>query len=240
MQNIKNIETRTLLVTGFANEKHQTAFKSYCTNTYDVMETYTINNSFKLLFLTFYDLREAIKLYNERYDNLNYVYTISKYEIPRENERCDDTKHQSTLLFIFRKFTVPINDSELLHQISGIADVIKVRMSKNYQKCIEFYNSKQAKLIRSKFSDGRYGQGELQLKWQFDLEPEARFELIKKTDAILKNLLDMPPQRKGSEIIEDARKTRLEKNKKHEYVKLFDKFIASHLDEIESIAQDAN
>ncbi len=94
---IKQIKTRTILVYNFEDRNEFDSFTESL-NSENVLEFYSVPNTL-FLFITFYDIEEAIKFYEEKSEeHLKYEFTISKNEIPKENEECTLKANQGSFI----------------------------------------------------------------------------------------------------------------------------------------------
>lgn len=230
--------TKTIIVTGLKDEDHQMEIRGKLERKFGVKEMYTIQNIHKVLFVIFYDERKAREAihYLKDVESLFSHHVISKYEIPREHEKCDETKNQSTLLFTFRNLVTPVNDREFLEEVSKFGEVKDVRPVKNYQKCVEFYDSRSADAAFHNMNDSHYKGCTLQAKWVWDLSIKTRWEMIRMTDNILKECkLEIKPLKREDEgLREDIKKKKLSDSSpplsRNIFLQKFDAFIASNID----------
>lgn len=225
--------TKTVIVHGLNDEEHQNEVRRKIEEWFDVRESYTIQNSHKILCVMFYDERkaaEAVRYLREA--GVSSHHTISKYEIPRDAERCDESKNQSTLLYTFKNSTQPVDEDEFLEKVSEYGEVKDVRHVKSVQKCVEFYDARSAAAAFHGMNDTDYGDGIVQTRWVWDLSIKTRWEMIRVTDNTLKECkIDVrPAKREGDEPREEGKRRRVEGLARSMFVRKFDAFIAKNID----------
>jgi RNA recognition motif-containing protein len=232
--------TRTLLITGIESSAAHPKIKAELEKYGDVKETYTIKNSQKFMFAIFYDIRHAQKAQGNM-DGMNIdgstidvTYTVSKYEIPREGDRCDETKNQGTLLLVTRDLSQPITEQEVRDMFSDDGGIKVVRDYKAFQKFIEFYDCRKACEVYKNFNETDYKNGKIMLRFVWDYALRVRCDMIKQTDAILQRL-QSTDKRRGSD--ENAKKKKIGEPKakgtqKSVFYRALDDFIAENISEI--------
>lgn len=226
--------TKTIIVAGLRDEQHHMEVRRRIEERFEVREAYTIQNNHKVLCVIFYDERrakEAIGYLREK-EGLVSHHIISKYEIPRDGERCDETKNQSTLLLVFKNVTSGIDDKELMERMSSFGEVKEIRPVKSFQKCVEFYDSRSAVAAFHGTNEWSYREGTVQARWVWDLSIKTRWEMIKLTDSILKEckLEIKPGKREGEDLREEAKRKKTSETSKNMFLQRFDAFIASNID----------
>lgn len=189
-------ETRTLLITNIQNEADLILIKEKMDEMGEIRETYGIKDKKSIIFFMFYDLRCA-KMAREKYQNqtigtstVKMYFTISKYEIPREEDMCDYTKNQGTLLLISRDLDVPLTDKEIIALFSQYGDIKELREYKAFQKFIEFWDSRCAIKAFNEFGERRYKKGMLLVKYLWDTNRKMRWDIINETDNILQKICE--------------------------------------------------
>jgi hypothetical protein len=238
----QEIITKTLIVTGLKDEEAQSAIRAKIEGMYETRETYVIQNNTSLVFINFYDERTAVKArsYLEENEGLLAYHTISKYEIPRDADRCDGQKGQSTLLFVFRNLVSPVGDAKFLEELKRFGEVKCMKYAKNFQKCVEFYDSRSAEKAHNNMNDTAYAEGQVQARWNWDLPMKARWDLIKLTDSILKECkvdIGRGTKRTGEETEDGTKRikaTEIKSTSRNMFLQRFDEFIAANIDFIES------
>lgn len=234
--------TKTIIVTGFRDEAHQAEVRGRLEERFEVRESYTIQNDHRVLCVLFYDerrAREAISYLKES-EGLPSHHIISKYEIPRDMDKCDESRNQSTLLFTFKNLVDTVDDKEFSEQVAKFGEVKDIRYVKTHQRCVEFYDSRSASAAFHGLNELRFMDSVIQAKWVWDLSTKMRWELIRLTDSILKECkleIRTPTKREGEEGREDLRKRKRVQDggpvhSKNIFLQRFDSFIASSIDHI--------
>jgi hypothetical protein len=230
--------TKTIIVTGFMDEAQHEEVRDRLEEMFDVKECYTIQNDYRVLCVLFYDERKAREAFEhvKEHEGLSASHIISKYEIPREIDKCDESKNQSTLVFTFKNSNASVDDKEFSEQIEKFGEVKEIRYVKTHQRCVEFYDSRSASAAFHGMNELSFMDGVIQAKWVWDLSTKTRWELIRLTDSILKECkLEMkaPPKRDAEETRDDVKKRRVpEGRQRNIFLQRFDMFLLSHIDEI--------
>lgn len=238
MKNVKRLKredrtdtrsTRTLLVSGIRDKEENELIRNLIGRTGSVKEIYTIQDSHAILFAIMYDIREAEKLFKTlKSQGKNLVYTVSKYEIPREVDRCDDTKNQGTLLLVSRDLDVPFTEDEVHKLFEEFGDIKCIREYKSFQRFIEFYDSRSAVAAYKRLHEKEYGKGTIIIRFVWDMTNKQRWAMIGETDRILKSLA--LENKKSTEKGADMNRKIYEKNV---ILKSLDDFIVRNLDKLE-------
>lgn len=225
-------ETRTLLITNISSEDDYKRLKEKLEGTGKVKETYGILENTSILFVIFFDLRHAKKIKESLHEQkigssiLKVYYTISKYEIPREGDTCDDTKNQGTLLIISRDLKVPLTDEEIYQLFSPFGEIKELREYKPFQKFIEYWDSRCTINAYRKFGEQKYKEGVILLRYLWDSNTKMRWDIIRETDNLLQNL-------KKEEIEEPVKRLKVEKKidkNKNVFMRAMDDFLIENLD----------
>ena len=222
--------TRTLLVSKIGSQEENSKIREEVLRHGDVREMYTIQDSFSVLFVMMYDIRASEKVFNVlKAQEKNVTYTISKYEIPREVDRCDESKNQGTLLLVSRDLEEPLSDQMVREMFQEFGDIKCIREYKTFQRFIEFYDSRSAIAAHKKLHEKAYGKGVIIIRFVWDISNKQRWSMIAETDSILKNL-----------DIGDTSEHAVSGNKKiydkNFFLKVLDDFIVENLDRIEKVA----
>ncbi|CAD25670.2 hypothetical protein [Encephalitozoon cuniculi GB-M1] len=234
--------TKTIIVTGFNDQKHQEEVRGRVEKTFEVRESYTIQNDYRVLCILFYDERRAREAigYLKESEGLSSYHIISKYEIPRDMDKCDESRNQSTLLFTFKNLMEAVDDKEFSEQVNKFGEVKDIRYVKTHQRCVEFYDSRSAVAAFHGMNELRFMDGVMQAKWVWDLSTKTRWELIRLTDSILKECkleIKAPTRRENEDAREEGKKRKKAQDggaghSTNIFLKRFDSFIASNIDHI--------
>lgn len=238
MKNVKRLKrddrsdtksTRTLLISGIKDKEENERIRSLVGSSGAVKEIYTIQESASILFAIMYDIRGAEGLFKIlKSQGKNVIYTVSKYEIPREVDRCDETKNQGTLLLVSRDLDAPFTEEEVRKLFEEFGDIKCVREYKAFQRFIEFYDSRSAVSAFKKLHEKEYKKGTIIIRFVWDMTNKQRWAMIAETDSILKGL--SLGDKKESEKDTDGRRKIYEKNA---LLKALDDFIVRNLDKLE-------
>ncbi|AFM98661.1 hypothetical protein EHEL_071350 [Encephalitozoon hellem ATCC 50504] len=234
--------TKTIIVTGFNDLKHHEEVRDRVKKRFEVKESYTIQNDYRVLCILFYDerkAREAISYLKES-EGLSSYHIISKYEIPRDMDKCDESRNQSTLLFTFKNLAGSVDDKEFSEEVCKFGEVKDIRYVKTHQRCVEFYDSRSAVAAFHGMNELKFMDGVMQAKWVWDLSTKTRWELIRLTDSILKECkleIKTPTKRESEDSREEVKKKRRAQESsgmhtKNIFLQRFDAFIASNIDYI--------
>ena len=220
--------TRTILISKIKDEEERNKIKEFINNSAQVKEFYTIQDSSHLLFAVFYDSRESEKVYKELIKmEKNVIFTVSKYEIPKEGDRCDETKNQGTILLVSRDLNTPFVESEIRELFAEFGDLKAVRDYKPYQKFIEFYDTRGCIASHKKLHEKEHNGGTILIRYIWDMSPQQRWNYIEATDSILKTMDFKNVQPPAPPKIYE----------KNIFLKALDDFIVENLDNIEEIIQ---
>ncbi|EJW02193.1 hypothetical protein EDEG_03369 [Edhazardia aedis USNM 41457] len=234
-------ETRTLLITNIS-EEDQPQLKEALAELGDIRETYTIAGR-NILFVIFYDVRAAMQakasMNNKQIgqSTIKINYTVSKYEIPKENDICDETKNQGTLLLVSRDLQTPLTEKEIVAILGSYGEIKEIREYKAFQKFVEFYDTRCAVKAYNDFGERAYKNGTLMLRYLWDMSKKKRWEFVKETDDILEGLIESTPNNDSGEEVSKIRKIAVVPKDKHYIVKAFDDFIADNIDTISEMIE---
>ncbi|KAG0436977.1 hypothetical protein DMUE_3943 [Dictyocoela muelleri] len=142
-------------------------------------------------------------------------FAISKYEIPREADKCDEYKNQGTLLLMMRDMKQPLTLSELKENLC----FDNIRDYKPFQKYLEFNDSRMCSKCVEMYHNFEINGGRIWLKYQWDHPANVRFEIMNFIEKILNGL-----KITNSDV----------KNDKCVFSNAFDEFIFENIDEIEN------
>lgn len=235
-QNHTQKETRTILITNIKTDSDLVLLKEKMENIGEIRETYGIKDKKSIIFFMFYDTRCAAQAKNTLNNTvigtslIKIHFTISKYEIPREEDLCDFTKNQGTLLLISRDLEAPLSDSEIITMFSIYGDVKELREYKTFQKFIEFCDSRCAIKAFNEFGERRHKNGTLLVKYLWDTNRKMRWDIIKATDSILQDICESEveePVIKRQAVIKSTTRN------KNVFVRAQDDFIFENIDVIE-------
>ncbi|KCZ75073.1 hypothetical protein H311_03955 [Anncaliia algerae PRA109] len=225
--------TRTLFIGKIASQEENTELRKYLQSTDDVFEIYSFNETlYNVLFVIFFDLRTSERVYEDLKEQGKFVlYTISKYEIPRNGDRCDENKNQGTLLVMGRDLNEPLQEEELLALFQTHGKIRSVRDFKPFQKYLEFYDTRDTVKAFKSIDTTKYKNGYLSLKFFWDIPINTRWEMIKEVDNALK---EMPILKEESDIKKEENGEKASKiYEKNVFLKAFDDFIVENLSHIE-------
>ncbi|ADM11896.1 uncharacterized protein Eint_071330 [Encephalitozoon intestinalis ATCC 50506] len=233
--------TKTIIAVGFNDQKHQEEVRGRVEKHFDVRESYKIQNDHRVLCILFYDerrAREAISFLKE--EGISSYHIISKYEIPRDMDKCDESRNQSTLLFTFKNLAGSVDDKEFGEQVGRFGEVKDIRYVKTHQRCVEFYDSRSAVAAFHGMNELKFMDGMMQAKWVWDLSTKTRWELIRLTDSILKECkleIKTPTKRESEESKEEIKRKKKVQDSdtahpRNIFLKRFDSFIALNIDHI--------
>lgn len=230
--NTEQKATRTLFISGIKDVEENNEIMNYIKSNTSVKESYTIQNNNSLLFVLFYDIRESERMM-EDLNNMgkNVIFTVSKYEIPREVDRCDWNKNQSTILLVSRGLDTPLGEPELKVLFSEFGDIKCIREYKPFQRFLEFYDSRCTKKAFDKLHDKSYKNGTILIRFVWDMTSKQRWDIINDTDLILKSLSIPLTTETDNSAVGHGRNKIYEKNV---FLRALDDFIVDNLDEIEN------
>ena len=265
MQHIKNTpQTRTLLIYNFKNKEELKYFKSILKEQI-ICETYSIPQRLNL-FITFYDIRNSI-LFSQRFkdpscnfnlferaedDNtsldflhLNSFFTISKNEIQKGNEEVTDKNNQSSMIIYFKNVDNEISDKVFMSWLRNYGEVKDIRLSKPFQKIVEFYDMREAKKVFDELNGTPFQEGYVVIYFVWDTMLNYKNEIIRRTDEILRKI---PIDKDFTVETNEVKRQKLEEpvenvteeishNKPaiNTLLDIFDLYIFNNLDEIETI-----
>lgn len=197
--------TKTLLFVAVDNLQ---TLKSYL-QSYAIREIYKIPNNESCVCAIFYNIKESEHCHTTLKYYKSY-YTIHKYELPKDQEKCDNSKNQSTL-FIYCKNNASFDDKEVF----CYDDIREVRSANPLKKCVEFFDSRVADKFYQDFNGKPYEDTELIVKYAWDMSTKTKWDIIRATDHVI------------SENV--CRKSKIKKNM---FIELFDNFICENIDKI--------
>lgn len=232
MQNLELEPTKTILVTGFRETASFEEFKENSIPKESVAEFYSVPKTY-ILFIIFYDIREAIKFYNtlNTSTGLVFKYTISKYEIPRKNDECTEKSLQSSINFSFNNLEIGIEDAFVLTLLRNYGEIKELRNSTPTQKTVEFYDTRSAKKAFQAMNNSQFGNGTIQCRWTWDIQASQRAEYLKITDECLRFHGGLNIDKLSNE----SKRIKLDTSKKSIITEMFDEFIAENIDSIEKL-----
>lgn len=181
---------------------------------YVIKEIYKIPNNESCVCVMFYNIKESEDCHMALSQYTSY-YTISKYELPKDQEKCDAYKNQSTLL-ISCKNNTSFDDISLFNN----DDIREIRNSNTLTKCIEFFDSRVADKYFKELNGKPYKETELVVKYVWDLSTKTKWDIIRATDLVIPNNV--------------CKKSKIKKNM---FVELFDNFICENIDKITGLYQ---
>lgn len=214
-----NKPTRTLLITNIINNDFEKILEDILRE-YDIREIYTIKDPSTVRFVLFYNLKSSIeaqkKINNLKLENnrIRAYFAISKYEIPREIDKCDENKNQGSVLLMMRDMDKPLSENEIKKHIKGRYDIIEF---KPFQKYLEFNDSREALNCIKKYNGLNINKGKVLLKIYWDYPANVRTEILNYIEKVLHNL----------KIGSDGSET-----KSNLFLEVFDNFIIENIDKI--------
>ncbi|KAF7682720.1 Protein MEI2-like 2 [Astathelohania contejeani] len=232
--------TRTLLITGINPSTNPKLIRSEISKHGAIKETYTSQQNPSILFIIFYDIRESQKVF-ETFNNtqllgsnIKMYYTTSRYEVPKEIDKCDETKNQGTIRLVYRTDKdEPISMTEVRHILKPFPHIKAIREKTSTSKFIEFYDTRSTDMAYTQLNNSPYKEGKLGIKYVWDLSNKQRLDIASNTEKILRSCV---VEKKKEEIIENAKRRKESSGvKKNFYLKMLDDFIAEHVKEIEKL-----
>lgn len=219
--------TRTLLISGLNGKTHTENILENLKAYGQIKETYTIQSCPNICFVIFYDLRSSEKAFEDlKEKGMSVIYTVSKYEIPRDIDRCDELKNQGTVLVITRDLDKPLSSDDIKELFKDVGEIKQIREYKTFQKFVEFYDTRAAVNAVKKHNETACGKGILSIRFIWDVSVQQRWQMIAQTDEILK-----AQNIKNSSEEKDTKKTSQTKiYKKSLFLKVLDDFIVENLD----------
>lgn len=211
--------TKTVMVHGFDSSDLIDSFVSSFPDG-DLADFYYLSKN-NILFLLFNDIRTAIKFHNSRVQNLSFSFTISKYEIPKQNESCSEGNFQSSVCFSLQG--AEEDESLLLSHISNFVEIKDMRIIQG-DKVVEFYSITDARHAYNSLNGTDFNGGTLVCRWEWDISHNNRKAYVLKTDTIMKRHLYPSTNKRVKINVESS---------KNPFIRLFDKFIVENLNEIE-------
>lgn len=200
-------KTKTLLI---INIQDVSSFIIQIKQSYDIKEIYNIPNNNSLLFVIFFNIKDSERCHKDLLQKgIKNYFTISKYELPKDQEKCDKGKNQSTL-FISPKNLLDFNEMSL----KQYGEVREVRNANPTTFCVEFFDSRSADKCFDDFSSQS-----IPVKYVWDMSTKTKWDIIKHTDSVISQIL--PLKKKKTCLVN-----------KNMFIKEFDDFIAENIDEI--------
>jgi hypothetical protein len=171
--------TRTLLVTGFPRGTAHDDLLRICREEGEVREHFVLNSKYSVLFIVFYDLRASEKAYARlsREDvggkPMQIKYTISKAEVPRGGDACDENKGQGRVI---------ARDAARTEEILQSSGPIRRIERRGAEVSAEFYDSRDASTALSRLQKKKI---EARAAWDYGLR--ERREIFSEADEIVRN-----------------------------------------------------
>lgn len=223
--------TRTVIIAGFNSPEELEEYRKEVFTPEKMAEYYTIQEK-NILFLVFYDVREAVKFSNAvRNDDLSISYTISRRELPKRNEECTEKNLQGSVVFWFKGIDVRIEDNFVLNFLKQYGEIKTLKASTAYQKTIEYFDIRDARKAFNTLNNSPFGTGEISCSWAWDIPAASRIEYMKLADEFIKGTShrdgNVQTKRLKTDVFVESG------TRKSMFVALFDKFIADNVMEIE-------
>lgn len=215
--------TRTLVVAGdkatLDNLYNELKGKS------DVREVYRHPINPNALCIIIYDIRVAETMYKELQNNkFNVFYTFSKYEIPLEIDKCDESKNQGSVYITFKNGR-SIDEREFMNYLNEIGEIKEVKVSSGLIKCVEFYDTRCATRTREALNNKTYNGSSVSVRNVWDFNSKTRNEVYQKVEDELRKVVI-------HETKEIKRKEKVKKDDKTPFLYLLDEFIMDNIDDI--------
>ncbi|KAI5149828.1 hypothetical protein ENBRE01_1144 [Enteropsectra breve] len=193
-----------------------------------------------LLFVIFYDVRQAVSFRNDfKNKNLKILHTISKYEIPKKKDQQATEKNlQSTISLEFVDTQVEQGNPLLWKLLEKCGAIREIRENSKEKIVIEYYDQRLAVKAFSTLNELPINQGYVKCSWEWDLSFETRIEYLKITDALLRESLSgmpAPAKQSAPEPVQVKKLKTEDVFNKSSFTKLFDKFIAGNIEDIEKM-----
>ncbi|ORD97173.1 OML2 [Hepatospora eriocheir] len=229
---MNNLPTRTLLITGLDNENQVEKFISMQSQD-SILETYRVPKTC-LLFITFFDIRNSIdllknlNLLKDQFPNLNIFYTISKNELPSNEDECKEKNNQASVIVQYKNFN--LSSDKIYDLASTCGEIRECRMDKVGQKIYEYFNIKAAKIALNELNLADFEGGNVKTKPVWDIMPNQKATILNRTDQIIKEELD----KKQINLNESIKRIKTSKSK-NIFIDQFDEFIINNLSQIERL-----
>ncbi|KAK6090326.1 hypothetical protein P3W45_000683 [Vairimorpha bombi] len=209
-------KTKTLLITDIEDIS---SFGTNLKSKYEINEVYTIPTNTTLLFVIFFNIKESERCYKDLLlQNYKVHYTISKYELPKDQEKCEKGKNQSTV-FITQK-NRPINENEeIIKAVELCGEIRDIRDTNIYTKCFEYFDSRSADRCVKEFSTKKYKDMDVSVKYVWDMSTKTKWDIIRYTDNILSQ----------QAVVQKRKVSSLKKNL---FINILDEFISENINEI--------
>ncbi|KAF9763369.1 Protein MEI2-like 2 [Nosema granulosis] len=213
--------TRTLVIVGDSKTLEKIA--SDLKNKPDVREIYKHQRFTNALVAIFYDIRKAEAVYKDiKSTNTVVYYSISKYEVPQEIDKCDESRNQGTV-YITLKNNRNVNEKEFMKHISSFGEIKEIKLTSGLIKCVEFFDTRSASKIREALNNKSYGNCSVSVRNVWDLNSKTRTELLNRVEQEIQKI-EVPDVKK--------RKITNKKTENIPFGDLFDEFIVENLDKI--------
>lgn len=214
--------TRTLVIVG--DQKTLENFSIEMKNRNDVREVYRHQRVENALVVILFDIRKAEVLYKElKASNILAYYTISKYEVPQEHDKCDESKNQGTVYITLRN-NKNVDDNDFMRHLNTFGDIKEVKLSSGLIKCLEYYDTRSASRMREALNNKSYGGCSVSVRNVWDLNSKVRNEILNKVEGEL-HKAELPESK--------DKRVKLTTSKKGEmlpFTDIFDEFIVENLD----------
>lgn len=232
-------ETRTLIITGISNSQIHEQLVQELETFPSFKEIYQIKDPNTIIFVLFYDLLDSRAAYTKYTDYqiddtiINAHYAISKYEIPRPIDRCDEYKNQGTCLLMMRDMDRPMNEADIMKLASENGKVKEIREHKTFQKHVVFYDSRCAVNFMKEKNNLLFGTGKMFVRIMWDYEKDERGKIANLVDNILHEVRgnNYSGKRQTNAPITAS-------SNKNIFLKAFDEFIVENIDKIEIILRN--
>lgn len=227
------VSTRTLFISKISSKEENTKIKEYLQSTGNVHEIYSLNDSlYEVIFVIFYDIMTSEEVYNQlTKEGKEVLYTISKYEIPRNGEKCDETKNQGTILIMGRDLTEILTEDEVAELTEPFGKVRWIRDFKPFQKFVEYDDTRNALKAFKEINDMKYKTGSLAVKLSWDIPVNTRWEMIKEIDSALKQITTLKEEPEQKKEIKEEKISKI--YEKSVFLKALDDFIVENISHIE-------
>lgn len=221
--------TRSILITGFKDSAEHKDFVENNVDESQVAEYYALPKSAHLI-IVFYDVRESSKLVDGwSHPGLQAQYSISKYEVQRDVE-CTERNLQGSIYLMFKGLDAPVDDVFITGLLTTYGSVRDVRNSRPFSKIIEFFDIRSARKALRALNGSVFGTGSVRCRYVWDISNYHKTEYIRKIDELLRGSAGQTgygPSRRPRRRLPEHRRL------SNPLLGLFDRYIATHIDDIE-------
>ncbi|KAH9385310.1 uncharacterized protein NEMAJ01_0206 [Nematocida major] len=206
--------TRTLLVTNFPKTVSHAEILRLCKSHGDVREHFIMGNKHSVFFVSFFDVRDAVKAQKALSEKFAVKFTISTREIPKGSDACTEEKNQGSVTYSGSE-EIPCESSETFSSAKNAREFT-----------VRFYDSRKACKFVSEIKSS-FPRANPKFVWDNDLR--RRITLLKAAEEIVKSApggfyrgIDEEAPQKRAPPAERAKRVKVSGNW---MLALFDRFI---------------